>query len=228
MLSSRAAAAGLLFLWCGACPGVWQGELKCLLLTFYTFRFSRCSFWKREALTGAELIGFSVNELPPTPNSTGDWFPVVERQYGRSSPPEKWDSQWGPRGLCLSEKFFLSDGCLDAHRRLTEPSEHKTNGEKASGLEGGCYPELQFDKEAFKFSSQLYFGKLDFHLLIWFKSCFIFSGSSFIIIILRNHLIILNFSFIYSNLFVLKLAQCKDPEAPWQSNHDSTQPSFLF
>lgn len=41
---------------------MWQGELKCLLLTFYTFRFFRRSFWKREALTGAKFIGFSVNE----------------------------------------------------------------------------------------------------------------------------------------------------------------------
>lgn len=42
---------------------MWQEEPKCPLLTFYTFRFFRCSFWKKEALTGAEFIGFSVNEF---------------------------------------------------------------------------------------------------------------------------------------------------------------------
>lgn len=69
-------------------------------------------------------------------NSTGNWFLLVERQYGWTSQPEKGDYQWGPRDSCLGEKIFLSDGYLDAHRRLKGPSEHRRNGENASGFEG--------------------------------------------------------------------------------------------
>ena len=77
--------------------------------------------------------------------------------------------------MCLGEKFFLSDGYLDAHRRLTEPSDHRINGEKASGFEGG-YPELQFHKRVLhSLVNSIYFGKLDFYLLILFKSPVLFS-----------------------------------------------------
>lgn len=70
------------------------------------------------------------------PNSTGDWFPLVERQNGWTSQTEKGDYQWGTRDSCLGEKIFLSGGYLDARRRLTGPSEHKKNGENATGFEG--------------------------------------------------------------------------------------------
>lgn len=136
VLSSRTAAARLLFLWCGACLVVWQAELKCPLLTFYTFRFFHCSFWKREALTGAKFVGFSVREFCffPTPLVTDFqgygktiWlnFSVWKRRFQRR-----------PRGWCLGRKIFLSDGHLDAHRRRKGPSDHRINGEKSSGFEG--------------------------------------------------------------------------------------------
>lgn len=91
------------------------------------------------------------------------------------------------------------------------------------------YLELRFDQRAMKISGQLYCGELGFRLLCNTFSifCFIFLSSSFIIIILRNYSNNLNFfSFKYSRLVVLKLAQCKDPEAPRQSNHDSRQTYF--
>lgn len=134
VLPSRAAAAGLLFLWCEACLGVWQGELKCPLLTSYTF-------WLLSLEKGSPHWG-QIHRfcckwvLVFFPNSTGNWLQVVEKQHDWTYQPEKGDSQGRPRGLCLGGKIFLSDGHLDAHRRLKRPSEHRINREKASGCQG--------------------------------------------------------------------------------------------
>lgn len=136
MLPSRTAAAWLLFLWCGAHPVCGRGNWN-VFCWLYTFRFFRCSFWKREALTGAEFIGFSVNESLPHPKL--HWWSISrggKAMWLNFSARKRRFLMRAKRLVFRWKDFSLGDGNLDAQRRPKGPSEHRINGEKASGFEG--------------------------------------------------------------------------------------------
>lgn len=118
-----------LLLWCGACPGVWQGELKYPLLTFCTLKvFLHCSFWKREAPHRGQihevfLFVFCIGVVFFSPPFKPYWW-LISRGFEKAlcwlPQPEK-GFQRGSRSWCLRGKVFPSDGHLDACRRHKRP-----------------------------------------------------------------------------------------------------------